>query len=259
MSDFLSNPANVQEDRPEISALASSVVSLMQTTSKRKSERHMKTLIDHLVSRVSMPGPFVAEKLVSELLADGLHVDDIIDDCIPAAAVVLGTMWCEDEMNFAQVTIGTARLQGLLSLLAQRWSPQPDNFAEPAIVIVIPDGDTHTLGAHVITAQLRRLNASVRLMFGPSPATLLRVLRNDPFDGVFFACPREIKLSAIAEMITRIKSSLDAPPPIIVGGLALTSAQKDATETGADLVTGDARTAFQYCRSRMNSDPPKVR
>lgn len=232
MSDFLSNPANVQEDRPEISALASSVVSLMQTTSKRKSERHLKSLIDQTINRVCMPGPFVAEKLISELQADGLRVDDIIDDCIPAAAAALGTMWCEDEMDFAQVTIGTARLQGMLSLLAESWSTEPATLTEPAIVIVVPDGDTHTLGAHVITAQLRRMNASVRLMFGPSPATLLRVLRNDPYDGVFFTCPREIKMAAIAEMITRIKSSLDAPPPLIVGGLALTSSQKPRQRPG---------------------------
>ncbi|SIS50520.1 B12 binding domain-containing protein [Roseivivax lentus] len=259
MSDFLSNPANVQEDRPEISALAHTVVSLMQDNTKRKVERHLQAMTDHLVLRVRAPGPFAADKLVSELLSDGLHADDLIDVCIPAAARVLGAMWCEDQLNFAEVTIGSARLQGLLSLLAPPWSVPSDGDSEPAIAIVLPDGETHTLGVHVITAQLRRKNASVRLLFGPTTATLLRILRNDPFDGVFFSCTRKSKLPAIAEMMTRIKSSFTRPPALILGGLALTSAEKEAKASRADLVTDNALAAFEFCRRRMKTDPPKVR
>lgn len=259
MSEFLSNPANVQEDRPEISALANSVMSLMQNTTKRNAERHMQSMAGHLVEQIRAPGPFQAQKLISELVSHGLHVDDIIDLCIPSAARQLGEMWCSDEMNFAEVTIGSSRLQGLLSLLAPPWDDAQDAGGDPAILIIVGDGDTHTLGAHVITAQLRRRNASVRLLFGPTSATILRVLRNDPFDGVFFCCPRASCLPAIAEAMKRIRSSNTRTPPLIIGGLALTSAGKEAKALGADLVTDDALAAYQYCTSRMSSDPPTVR
>lgn len=251
MSDFLSNPANAQDDRPEISALAGAVVSMMRDTSQRKAERRLSEQSLWLAERTRAPGPFSSERCVAELLAVGLSATDIVDHCIPAAARDLGQLWCTDQLGFAEVTIASARLQGLLSLLAPPWATAPSDEEEPAIVLVIPAGDTHTLGPHVVTAQFRRRNASVRLIFGPSASSLTRVLKDDPYDGVMFSCSRRSNLESIAEMITRIRSSLIPPPPIIIGGLVLELEEAQTRQAGADIVTNDAQVALEYCRTRM--------
>ena len=259
MSDFLSNPATAQDDRPEISALAGTVVSLMRDKSERKAERHLRDMTDLLLERVRAPGPFSVEKLVAEMLASGLHTDQIIDICIPWAAREMGEMWCSDQMGFAEVTIGSSRLQGLLTVLAPPWGNAPGDDNDPALVLVIPEGDTHTLGPHVVTAQLRRMNVSVRVIFGPSCAALPRILRSDPYDGVFFSCSRQSKLETIAEMISRVKSSVTGAPPTILGGLVLELAEKESEKVGADFMTNNARAALQFCRSQMETGASKAR
>ena len=253
MSDFLTSPTTSPEDRPDVSALAGSVVSMLRDSNRFRGERRILEVAEMLERRVLQKGMFSSEDTVAEALLSGLNRDDIVDRCIPIAARSLGAAWCEDDLSFADVTIGSARLQGLLSVLAPPLHSEDNDIRNPSLLLVIPEGDTHTLGPHVVGAQLRRRAASVQMLFAPSTDMLGDALRADPYDGVLFSCSRPQTLSGIGKMISSLKHSIPVAPPTILGGLVLDLVPNPNELAGADLATNDAVEALRYCLIRINA------
>jgi hypothetical protein len=189
---------------------------------------------------------------LNELQDGRVATDQIVDIYIPQAARELGDMWQDDAIGFAAVTIATARLQGLLTLLSPSWTATRQRGANT--LMVMQPQDSHTLGPHVATAQLRRQGASVRLLFGPDKDDLLQVLRDERFDLVMFTCSRIESLANVAQMVKRVRSGAGEPPPIALGGLVLELADRLKERTGVDLVTSDVKVAFKLCgNNRMKT------
>lgn len=234
--------------RPEVSALASAVIHALNDKPTDAQQTIRSSLVRKLVKSTLRDGAFNAEMLVADLQDQRVSPDQIVDIYIPLAARELGIMWCDDVIGFAKVTIATARLQGLLTLLAPPWSARPLEPGEGVnTLMVLQAKDTHTLGPHVATAQLRRLGASVRLLFGPDAATVTGVLMDEHYDLVMFSCSRTDSLETIAKMVKRIRTELNGAPPIALGGLVLDLTDRVKEKTGVDLVTSDVRVAFKLC------------
>lgn len=208
-------------------------------------------VVQKLVRATLSKGAFNAEMLLSELADVQVQPDHVVDRHIPEAARRLGEMWTEDDIGFAEVTIATARLQGLLTLLAPPLSTGAGEEDDPStVLLILQPGDAHTLGPHVATAQMRRMGVSVRLLFGPKPATVLRILENESYDLVLFSCSRPSSLASIAQMVKTIRTSFDAVPPMALGGLVLDLADRVKARTGVDLVTGEVRVAVKLCNRK---------
>ncbi|MCC1492413.1 cobalamin B12-binding domain-containing protein [Cognatishimia sp. F0-27] len=242
-----------EEGRPDISALASSVISFLSDKSDAGAKSIRGSVVRKLVTATLRDGAFNAEMLLEDLKDSRVAQDQIVDIYIPEAARELGVMWVEDVIGFAKVTIASARLQGLLTLLAPPWSARTA-VNEDALntLLILQANDSHTLGPHVATAQLRRMGASVRLLFGPDERTVLRVLDQDHYDLIMFSCSRTDALAPIAKMIKRIRTELEGTPPIALGGLVLELADRVKDRTGADLVTADVRVAFKLCDKKRH-------
>lgn len=242
------------EARPDISALASSVISVLSDKTDEGAQAIRASVVNRLVKATLRGGAFNAELLLSDLQDNRLTANQIVDIYIPQAARLLGEMWCEDVIGFAKVTIATARLQGLLTLLAPPWSARMEvDGQELNVLLVLQSGDTHTLGPHVATAQLRRLGASVRILFGPDLEALLRCIADESYDLVMFSCSRIDSLATIAEMVMRIKSDIDGAPPTALGGLVLNLADRVKDKTGVDLVTDDVSVALRLCDKKRHA------
>ncbi len=234
--------------RPEFSALASAVISALSDKPEDKAQSIRASVVRKLVKATLRTGAFNAEMLVAELQDNRVSSDQIVDIYIPEAARELGRMWCEDDIGFANVTIATARLQGLLTLLAPPWAANPSERGEGlSVLLVLQGNDSHTLGPHVATAQLRRMGASVRLLFGPTEATVLHTIEEEHYDLVMFCCSRTDTLATIARMVKRIRAGLPVPPALALGGIVLNLTDRVKEKTGVDLVTGDVRVAFKLC------------
>ncbi|MCE0506246.1 MULTISPECIES: cobalamin B12-binding domain-containing protein [unclassified Roseivivax] len=253
MSDYLSNPSTCDEQTTDISALAGEVVAVLRDNTARRAERSLRDAAQRLGRRARATGPFRPEAALGELAQAGFTPDDVIDRCIPAAARELGALWVSDQLSFAEVTIGTARLQGLLTRLIPDWDVRAECARAPSLALIIPEGDTHTLGLHVVTAQLRRRGAAVRLFLSPDAMLLPGELARLGFDGILVSASRESSLDVAGRMIARLRHSYSAPPPIILGGLALDLYPGAASRAGADLVSNDAAAALGYCRGRMKA------
>jgi len=249
MTDSNSDDRKMDFDhRGGVSALASTVLSVIGDKPETKAQTIRTTLVRKLVKEALRNGVFNAESLVDSLKDDRITPDQIVDIYIPNAARALGQMWLDDTIGFAKVTIATARLQGLLTLLAPPWSAYPHDPNESLrTLMVLVGNDSHTLGPHVATAQLRRMGASVRLVFGPDEKTLLRIIDEDRYDLIMFSCSRTDSLATIAQMVKGIRSDMNGTPPIALGGLVLELTDRIKEKTGVDLVTSDVRVAFKLC------------
>ena len=241
--------------RPAVSALASAVISVLNDRSDEQRDTVRSSVVRKLVKATLREGAFNPEKVLHDLSDTRIDNDQIVDIYVPEAARELGNMWCDDAIGFAKVTIATARLQGLLTLLAPPWAARTHDNAETINTLMILQGnDSHTLGPHVATAQLRRMGASVRILFGPDAETILKVLSEDSYELVLFSCSRTDALENISKMVKRIKTGFTGAPPIALGGIVLNLTDRVKEKTGVDLVTGDVRVAFKLCdRKRLKS------
>ncbi|MCK0151310.1 cobalamin B12-binding domain-containing protein [Marivita sp. S6314] len=239
------------EYRPDVSALASTVISVLNDKGDEGTRTIRNSVVLKLVDGVLRPGPFDPEALLDDLRDSRISADQIVDIYIPQTAHELGAMWVDDIIGFAKVTIATARLQGLLTLLAPPWSAKPSESANDTNVLLILQGDdSHTLGPHVATAQMRRMGASVRILFGASSAKIVQALSDEGYDMALFSGSRPDALAKIAKLVKRIRAGILAPPPLVLGGIVLNLADGVKEKTDVDLVTNDVKVALKLCENK---------
>lgn len=247
------NRTSIEEGRPVISALASTVLSVLSDKGEEGAQTIRNSVVRKLVDVALEPGTFNAEKLLSDLKDRRISAEQIVDIYIPQAARELGQMWVEDVIGFAKVTIATARLQGFLTLLAPPWAVKPSGFEDSLNVLLLLQGnDSHTLGPHVATAQMRRVGASVRILFGARDDTILRALSEEDYDMVLFSGSRTDALATIAKLVKRIRTGILAPPPLVLGGIVLGLTDSVKEKTGVDLVTNDVKVALKLCETNKS-------
>lgn len=252
-SDHSDDRVSDEDARPDVSALASTVLSVLNDKSDVWNQTIRSSVVRKLIQVALEAGVFNAEELLAELRDRRISSDQIIDIYIPQAAHEMGQMWCEDEIGFAKVTIATARLQSLLTLLAPPWSAKPADIANGINILLLLQGnDSHTLGPHVATAQLRRMGASVRILFGAQPETVLRTLADDEYDMILFSGSRTDALASIANLVKRIRAGVVTPPPMVLGGIVLSLADSVKEKTDVDLVTNDVKVALKLCERKKS-------
>jgi methanogenic corrinoid protein MtbC1 len=186
--------------------------------------------------------------VVAEMRASGIVLEDIADHYIPEVARQLGELWCEDGLGFADVTIGTARLQSLLRDISAEFNYPTDTKNESGIAVVVLSDEYHTLGAMILTSQLRRLGVSVRLLLGVSEADALRELQQDRYDAVMISASHIEGLDKLAKFVEKIRKQTRRNTPIVVGGPILGHSSDVKALTGADVATSDVHEAIRVCR-----------
>ena len=139
------------------------------------------------------PRQEACRKAVSDALAKGVRAEDIADHYIPAIAHEMGYQWCVDRMSFASVTIGVSRLQGMLRDLGPHWTgDRMMDPTAPSVLLVVPENVHHTLGAIVLSGQLRRRGISVKLMLGEPPEAVAVQLRRCRYAAVFISASQSL-------------------------------------------------------------------
>lgn len=190
--------------------------------------------------------------VVRVMIEAGIRAEDIADHYIPAVARRLGDMWCEDEVGFATVTIGVARLQGLLRDLediAGTW-----RSADPAgtsLLVIVAAGVYHTLGAMVLSGQLRREGHAIRLLLGAEPEAVAVAVRQARFDAVLISSAEGAPAEGVRRLVHAVKNATGSPPPVVIGGTVLETAAEIGADiltlTGADHATSDPKEALRLC------------
>ena len=186
--------------------------------------------------------------VLAEMRASGLSVRDMCDVVIPEVARNLGEAWVDDRMSFADVTIACARLQ---SLLREDILAGTGDYSERAgeLLVLVRADEHHTLGALVLTGQLRSHGVSVRLMMGRPEPDVLTLVEDCDFDAILLSISRADAYPGLLRSVAAIRSAAGGNVPVIVGGSILELGEPMALEvSGADYATNDIFTALAVCR-----------
>lgn len=228
------------------------------------SERRAQCLaegIDHddacrLIEALGDPDRLSVDQRLSDMLASGITREVIADVYVPFVARAMGDAWCEDEMSFAEVTIGVARLQGLLRKLGPEWRADYCARAHaPSVLIITQRDEFHTLGAMILSGKLRRLGVSTQLCVGIRPNEVGDRIRKVGFDMVMVSAAKGEGLDSIRRLVDAAKRSVDPAPFVVLGGSVLDTDLDIRRITGADAATCDPSEALELCGLKI---PPRL-
>lgn len=122
-----------------------------------------------------------AGRLVSAQQDAGHSEKSIYLTYLAEAARLLGTWWEADTADFAQVTIGTARIYAILRVLAPLMRRDRIGFSEKSALICSVPGETHTLGVKMAADLLRADGWAIDLALGETHEALIeRIARAQP-------------------------------------------------------------------------------
>ena len=178
----------------------------------------------------------------------GVSSLEVAEIYVPRVAEVLGCGWTSDEYDFGQVSIASSRLQFLLRQLDDEWAtahPRRSN-ACPAVLIGVPEGVQHTLGASVLAGQLRHRGFSVHLDPQITPSGLAAQLRKQHFSGVFLSASGAAHLEICSDLVT-ISKKQSRGTPVILGGTILEQHEDIEAFTGVNCATSDIAEAVSFC------------
>lgn len=240
----------VDSTETPVDGFAMKALSILSTDlrNSRSASAVLEPLVGELYKAVSDLDPTKAPAVVDKILAVGISAEQIADLYIPVVARRLGDAWCADTMDFAKVSIGSARLQGLLRYLGPNWCagrvpPRPN---APTCLLIVPQGAQHTLGASIVAGQMRRLGVSVTLEISTSMRDLAYIMSQDPVDAVLVSASSRESLEMIRAIVENVRKFL-GDVPVVVGGNVVTLDVDVASLTGADLATHDVSEAMAFC------------
>jgi methanogenic corrinoid protein MtbC1 len=187
-------------------------------------------------------------EVLQSLRQGGVSRADLVDHVIPAVARRLGERWFADDISFADVTIGAARLQESVHTLGRRAArPRAPACASGAILLVIPRGEDHTLGSFVLADQWRRQGFVVEVAVDRPPARIGEMLRGGRHCMLGITASGRRTLASARELVKTVRCMTARLPPVVVGGPILDKDLDVLALTGADHVARDAATALERC------------
>jgi MerR family transcriptional regulator, light-induced transcriptional regulator len=227
-----------------VSQFASDVVARLVDRESLPETNLREDLIVRFMDAVVRPDASGFDTLKADLRRARISGITFADRYIPEIARRLGQAWVDDCMSFADVTMGSARLQAILREISAGWADNARSEDMGTILLVIPQGEQHTLGALVLTGQLRRRGVSVCLRIGPTDADLRNLLAQRTFDGAFVSGGQVAMLAVCRALVTVLKDLTDGHLGVAVGGAMLELLPKPLHIAGADAVTNDLNDAL---------------
>lgn len=229
-----------------VTSLASQALSLLATRRLSGDARKEEVLLSEIEAAALDRDPTRRTAVLAEMRARGIPDAWVAEILIPKVARRLGEAWCEDSKSFAEVTIGSARLQAMVRDLDPSDASDALDKA-PLLAVIVPEDEFHTLGALTLAGQLRRLGFSVKLFLGTSEAELIAALSAARFDAVLVSASQGERVAGLARLVKRMRLALSRATPIIVGGSAVTRGLGAKGRIGADHITSDVFAALTAC------------
>lgn len=241
-----------------VESLASRALGMLATKRVSAASLLSERFLDELEAAVRSVEVGRRKAVIRDMRDAHIRLEDIVDFYIPEVARRMGERWCEDGLSFADVTIGVARLQGLLREIGRNWCEPLDHDPEaPSLLIVVLADEFHTLGAMVLCSQLGRLGVSTRLVVGRSESEVLRRVADGQFDAILMSVAVSERLATLRKLVEKIRSASVRPTPIVIGGSIVAREEDIKTKSGADHATTDPREALRACG--LKSFPPGAR
>lgn len=248
-----------ERERP-VTSLASQALSVLASIRSEDRVAFDPALADALRDAV-LSHDAEARSRMMQLFRDHAVSDmDIVDVYIPHAARRLGEDWCNDDIGFADTSIGAARLQHMLRDLTPATAANTDAAGDGSgIAVIVMADDTHTLGAMILTSQLRRMGISVRVFLGTRSEEALDAVGTDRYDAVFLSVSQAENLGKLRKFVETLRKQTQRNMPVVVGGRAAGFVKNVRAELGADFATSDPAEAVRLCGLKVSAEERKRR
>lgn len=195
---------------------------------------HLDQFLDLLASETAVD-PAV---LLDAMLAKHLDPEMIACGYATEAARSLGESWLSDELSFVEVTIRSERLHGLIRRVDEMLvtTEQPDG---PSVLILVAEGEQHTLGAFVLALQLRLVGFSAVVKVAPMAADLTVLMTANRFDIALVSIGCTAGLESGIGLVRTLRLLSRGEMRIYVGGAVPLPDDRLLALTGADQVRRD--------------------
>ncbi|MEL6977509.1 MAG: hypothetical protein AAGM38_02375 [Pseudomonadota bacterium] len=225
--------------------------------------------IDALCGALTHADAAHARAHMSKLRAFGVEADEFVDRVAPAAARRLGAQWVGDQLSFAEVSIGAARLQKAVRALED--APRRAHAAGPSapqqrgaaplgqcVLMVVPDFEQHTLGAFVAADRLRRLGLWTEVRVGLSLREIAALAATQRFAAVGLSSSSRRALDPLRRLIESLRRDAGFSGVIGVGGVVATMSDEARRSLEADIVTADAARFAALCEAQAPSGSARI-
>ena len=185
---------------------------------------------------------------LKDLRGAGFSHDRLAYEVIPDLARRLGAGWVEDTLSFADVTLGSARLQTALSRMPEDvgLATACYNGQRMNCLVLSPKTAQHTMGALVLARQLRQVGQQVVVDLEADAASLQARPRGVVFDAIMISASRAESSEGLRALVDLCR--LHWPQSrIILGGSICEMKDCRVTSIGADLVTNQWQAALDLC------------
>ena len=229
-----------------ISQFAAEVVTRLVGRGAASAVTLREPLLARFYAAVRSHDPMAFEAFKPDLRRARVSFEVLADVYIPEVARRLGQDWEADRVSFAEVTIGTARLQAILRDIGANW--QADGRigqGRASILLVVPTGEQHSLGALVAAGWLRRKGISVCLRMGLQPAEAGDLLAARRFDAAMISVACHERLELCTKLVKTLKDASQNTLRVAVGGAIVGQGGELATIPEADIVTNDLSEAVE--------------
>jgi methanogenic corrinoid protein MtbC1 len=187
-------------------------------------------------------GPW-AEALDAHL-ARGVSIESLYLELLTPTARELGRLWMEDEITFADVTVGVGRLQRILRLLSPDFGPALGTGGDGRRVLLLAPGTTHTFGVTMVAEFFRRAGWDVVGHSDARCADPFALVAEEWFDVVGLSVATDEQLQSCVDMIQGLRrASRNQAVGVLVGGPSFALDPSLAGALGADAVAADAAQA----------------
>lgn len=254
----LGGPHGAGTEDLQVGALAAAALSVLAARRPATAEARFAERVEALCAALIQEDGARAKLLLSQMAARGVTAEEIIDRYAPAAARLLGERWVSDELSFAEVSIGAARLQESVRSVEDE-APRRGVGRIGAIplgqsvLIVAPDFEQHTLGAFVAAARLRRMGFWSHVSVGLTHGELVDLTATQRFAAVGISASSRRFLDPVRKLVESLRSCADFTGVIGVGGWITRLGAEVTDYTGADIVTSDPGRMAALCAERGRS------
>jgi hypothetical protein len=200
------------------------------------------TVLDKVYAKILSDGDF---DYVGFMRARSLGSSEMLD-LLEACAVRLGEEWDCDSLGFVKVTIGTSRLQRVLTALSQENRCFEPISGERSMLLIVPRGETHLFAVNLIEERFRLRGWETRLVFADRLLDLPHLLETSDFQLVCIAWLDSELKNRVESVLHAIRTSVNRERTcVIAGGPAAVEYSQWLEERGVEKICSNAQIAIE--------------
>ena len=201
-----------------------------------------------LCNAVLHPNPGHVQVVLSRMTSLGIDAAEIFEAYLPAVCQMLGERWARDEITFVDVTNATYRLQEVARLYRRKYTSTEEAPATGMTAYkCVPAFENHCLGMFLAANELRRAGIWVQRAIGVHLDDIVAAIRKHDFDMIGISAGSYKSIAPLCTLVDKIRTALERPVRIVIGGNIVNCGLDVRQVTGADLATINVLDAAIYC------------